>query len=54
MNQGIRVRTIEAANALLTEGFHGFEADHYIRWTDGDLSVRQESSTETFHTGAEC
>jgi hypothetical protein len=34
-----RVRRVEAASALLTQGFHGFEPDDAIRWTDGDAVV---------------
>jgi hypothetical protein len=34
-----QIRTIEAADALLTDGFHDYEADNDIRWTDGDAAV---------------
>jgi hypothetical protein len=39
VSQGIRFRTIEANDALLTDGFHEFEANECIRWTDGDATV---------------
>jgi len=39
VSQGARLRTIEAEDARLTQGFHGFEADNEIRWTDGDATV---------------
>jgi adhesin HecA-like repeat protein len=34
--QGTRVRTITASDSRLTDGFHAFEADNDIRWTNGD------------------
>jgi len=34
-----QIRTIEAEDALLTDGFHDYEADNDIRWTDGDAGV---------------
>ena len=34
--QGVRCRAIGADDPLLRQGFHGFEADHAVRWTDGD------------------
>ena len=37
--QGRRIRTILADDVRLTEGFHGFERDNAIRWTDGDAAV---------------
>jgi hypothetical protein len=37
--QGHRIRTIEADDVLLAEGFHRFEPDDAIRWTDGDAAV---------------
>ena len=37
--QGEKIRRIEAASALLTRGFHQFEPDDTIRWTDGDAVV---------------
>lgn len=37
--QPIRVRTIEADDPSLTEGFYEFEPDDAIRWTNGDAAV---------------
>ena len=39
LRQGTRFRVLEAADALLEEGFHVFEPDHGLRWTDGDAGV---------------
>ncbi len=36
LRQGPRLRMIEAEDASLAEGFHGYEADNSFRWTDGD------------------
>ena len=36
---GDRVRTIEAGDARLAQGFHDFEADNGFRWTDGDATL---------------
>jgi hypothetical protein len=36
VRRGHRVRSIAMDDALLTEGFHAFEADNGFRWTDGD------------------
>ena len=36
LRQGARMRLIEAEDASLAEGFHGYEADNQFRWTDGD------------------
>jgi autotransporter passenger strand-loop-strand repeat protein len=36
LRQGPRLRMIEAEDAALAEGFHGYEAEHQFRWTDGD------------------
>jgi autotransporter passenger strand-loop-strand repeat protein len=36
LRQGPRLRMIEAEDAALAEGFHGYEAAHQFRWTDGD------------------
>jgi hypothetical protein len=36
LRQGPRLRVIEAEDATLAEGFHGYEAAHQFRWTDGD------------------
>jgi len=39
VTQGVRLRTVEAENAMLADGFHGFEVDNAIRWTNGDASM---------------
>ena len=39
VTQGKRIRTIEADNASLTIGFHDFEVENGIRWTNGDATV---------------
>ncbi|HEX3992928.1 MAG TPA: Hint domain-containing protein, partial [Acetobacteraceae bacterium] len=39
ITQGIRIRTIEADDKALTNGFHEFEPDNNIRWTDGDAAA---------------
>jgi hypothetical protein len=39
LRQGTRFRVLEAADALLEEGFHAFEPDNGQRWTDGDAGV---------------
>ena len=36
LRQGSWFRSIEVADPALTEGFHGFEPDIGLRWTDGD------------------
>jgi Hint domain len=36
LRQGTRFQTIDPADLVLTEGFHEFEPDTGIRWTDGD------------------
>jgi hypothetical protein len=36
---GQQIRRVEAASGLLTQGFHGFEPDDAIRWTDGDAVI---------------
>ncbi len=35
VRQGTRFRLMEAADASLAQGFHGFEPDSGLRWTDG-------------------
>jgi len=45
--QGPRLRLIEASDAALCGGFHGFEAANGFRWTDGDASL-----PETMFDGA--
>lgn len=37
--QGRRVQVIDASDPSLTHGFHQFEADEGIRWTDGDARL---------------
>jgi hypothetical protein len=39
VSQGPRTRMIDADDPALTHGFHGFEPDDNIRWTDGDATV---------------
>jgi hypothetical protein len=39
MISGARHRTIGADDDRLTEGFHGYEPDLDIRWTDGDAAL---------------
>jgi hypothetical protein len=39
LRQGTRARTIAAADAALAEGFHQFEPDNAIRWTNGDAVI---------------
>jgi hypothetical protein len=36
VRSGARFSAIEAADPLLTDGFHAFEQDNGIRWTDGE------------------
>jgi len=40
---GSRFRTLRAGDPTLTEGFHAFEADAGVRWTDGDAVVPQDA-----------
>ncbi|HTW71161.1 MAG TPA: Hint domain-containing protein [Acetobacteraceae bacterium] len=44
-HHGARMQVIEAANPLLTDGFHGFEPADHIRWTDGDGVLPSELLT---------
>ena len=37
-----RQRTIDAASASLIDGYHKFEAEAGLRWTDGDAAVPAE------------
>jgi hypothetical protein len=37
--QGSRVRTIAVTDPALSEGFHAFEPDNGLRWTDGDAAL---------------
>ena len=39
LRQGTRFRVLQAADPALTEGFHAFEADGGLRWTDGDAAL---------------
>ena len=39
LRQGSRFCVVEAADALLAEGFHAFEAENDFRWTDGDAAL---------------
>jgi hypothetical protein len=39
LRQGTRFRVIEAGDALLAEGFHAFEPDNGLRWTNGDAGL---------------
>ena len=39
VRKGARFQAVEAADARLTDGFHAFEADNNIRWTDGDAAL---------------
>jgi hypothetical protein len=34
--QGERLRLLDAADPALTDGFHGFEPEECLRWTDGN------------------
>jgi hypothetical protein len=42
VRKGARPRVIEAEDARLTDGFHGFEANEGIRWTNGDAVLPAE------------
>jgi hypothetical protein len=37
--EGAHIRTVEARDSRLTQGFHRFEPDGGIRWTNGDASL---------------
>jgi len=39
VTHGAQIRAIEAQDALLTDGFHGYEVDDDIRWTNGDAAM---------------
>lgn len=39
LSQGRRLRVIEAADALLTIGFHASEMELDLRWTNGDAAL---------------
>ena len=40
--QARRQRAIDAKDASLTDGFHKFEADQALRWTNGDAAIPAE------------
>ena len=42
VRQGTRFRVVEADDAMLTEGFHAFEPEPGLRWTDGDAAIPAE------------
>jgi hypothetical protein len=37
--RGRRLRVLDADSPALIEGFHGFEAEHGFRWTDGNAAL---------------
>ena len=37
--EGARYRSIAVTDPALSEGFHGFEPDNGLRWTDGDAAL---------------
>ncbi|HVC59617.1 MAG TPA: Hint domain-containing protein [Acetobacteraceae bacterium] len=39
VRQGTRFRVMEAADPSLADGFHAFEPDNGLRWTDGDAAL---------------
>ena len=39
LRQGTRFRVIEASDPRLTDGFHAFEPDTGLRWTNGEASL---------------
>ncbi len=39
VRRGWRFQVMPAADALLTDGFHAFEPDSGLRWTDGDATL---------------
>jgi hypothetical protein len=41
VRQGTKFRVAEAADPLLLEGFHAYEADNGFRWTDGEAALPQ-------------
>ena len=42
VRNGARFRALQMEDARLAEGFHDFEPDNRIRWTDGDAAVPVE------------
>lgn len=39
LSQGTRFETLASSDVSLTEGFHAFESDGGLRWTDGDAAL---------------
>ena len=39
LRQGSWFRSIDVSDPVLNEGFHGFEPDNGLRWTDGDAGL---------------
>ena len=39
LRQGSWFRAVDVANPVLSEGFHGFEPDNGLRWTNGDAAL---------------
>ncbi|MGA3401867.1 MAG: hypothetical protein ABSC95_21855, partial [Acetobacteraceae bacterium] len=39
LRQGTRFRIVEAADPVLAEGFHAYETDSGLRWTNGDAAL---------------
>jgi len=37
--QGARLRTLDASDGSLAEGFHAFESDNLFRWTNGNAAL---------------
>ena len=42
MAQSTRQRAIEAGDVRLSNGFHQYEKDNGIRWTNGDAAIPPE------------
>ena len=42
VRQGARLGVVEAEDARLVQGFHAFERDDGVRWTDGDAVLPAE------------
>jgi hypothetical protein len=42
LRQGTRFRVMESNDPLLVEGFHAFERDGGLRWTDGNARVPEQ------------
>jgi hypothetical protein len=52
VRKGRRSRIIDAADKRLVEGFHGYEPDDKLRWTDGDAALPTDLFADLGH-GAE-